>query len=79
MNIKKITKKLSKARDEITEKEEISYEIKQALEGMVKAQNDNKSPINFEPKTLSGRILTDDQRHRLRLIEKTGTGSNAIH
>jgi phage gpG-like protein len=80
MDIKKLTKKLSKARDDIVKNQEISPEMKQVLESVVMKELDNeKKPTPFESKTVTGRILTDEQHYRLRLIEKTGTGSTAIH
>jgi len=79
VNFKKLTNKLSKARDEIIQKEEISPEIEKILESMMDAHGLTTKKTTFEPKTISGRLLTDEQHYRLRLIEKTGTGSTSIH
>jgi len=80
MDIKKLTKKLSKARDDIVNNHEISEENEKLLESLL------FEPVEVEQNALKQRmakndnkILTDEQHYRLRLIEKTGTGSTAIH
>jgi len=91
MNLKKITKNLSSVRDSIDENGEITPEDEQALKDLVSetiavAKNDLKDlrehgiempkmPIPHN----DNQPLTTEQRFRLSLMEKTGTGSFEIH
>ena len=89
MNIKKITQKLSKVRDNTSETGKISEADKDALRALVQETIDNaQSNLAELPKNISSFLpiadndnqeLTSEQKFRLRLIEKTGTGSASIH
>lgn len=90
MNLKKVTKKLSKVRDSIRDNGEISLEDEQILKSLIGdtidiAQSDLK---DLPPKIVNRHMplpendntpLTTEQRFRLRLMEKTGTGSVSVH
>lgn len=90
MNLKKITNALTKVRDniddhggEMTEADEdLLYELlKDTIDF---AQDDLKAlPKNIEPflpiPNNDNSELSSEQKYRLRLIEKTGTGSASIH
>lgn len=89
MNIKKITKKLSNVRDNLTETGALSEEDKEELRALVQETLDNapqglaQLPKNIGPylpmAENDNKDLTTEQKFRLRLIEKTGTGSASIH
>lgn len=89
MNIKKITKKLSNIRDHLADNGMLSREDKEELRTMVQETLDNApEKLSQLPKNISPYLpiadndntpLTPDQKLRLRLMEKTGTGSCSIH
>ncbi len=90
MNIKKINKKLSKIRDNVLDTDHISEEDKADLLSLVqeaimqsKADEQNKLPKDISPylpiADNDNKVLTTEQKFRLRLIEKTGTGSSYVH
>jgi len=90
MNIKKITQKLSKIRDNTLDNDYICDEDRDDLLEMVHdalleehpefVEEAKRNIVHFTP--LPGNDnsdLTTDQKFRLRLMEKTGTGSASIH
>ena len=89
MDIKDIQAKLKELRDRIKQDGHISPVSEQQLKDIL---NDTLISANGELATIQQRlntkmtmragndnILSDDQKKRLRLIEKTGTGSHAVH
>lgn len=71
MNVKKVIEKLTEVRDNICQEDGMTLETQEILESLLrhpmpKPENDNKP-------------LTVEQKFRLRLVEKTGTGSTLIH
>ncbi len=71
MNVKKVIEKLTEVRDNILEEDEMTLETREILEALVRhpiprPENDN-APLSAE------------QKFRLRLMEKTGTGSISVH
>lgn len=91
MNLKKVTKRLSTVRDSISENGEVTAEDEQALKDLV---NETIAIAKHDLKDLRGgsmnmptmpvphndnQPLTTEQRFRLSLMEKTGTGSFEIH
>lgn len=90
MNLKKVTQKLSKVRDSIRENGEISAENEEILKSLIGdtitvAQSDlKKLPNKMKNRHMplpenDNTPLTSEQKFRLRLMEKTGTGSTSIH
>ncbi|NQZ14745.1 MAG: hypothetical protein HRT94_07985 [Alphaproteobacteria bacterium] len=88
MNLKKVTKKLAKVRDSIREHGGVTPEDEQALKDLVNQTiSIAKDELNNLPQkeyTLpvphnDNRPLSSDQRFRLSLVEKTGTGSSSVH
>tara|TARA_B100000949_G_C14042434_1_gene350111 strand:- start:187 stop:402 length:216 start_codon:yes stop_codon:yes gene_type:complete len=71
MNIKKVAKQLANARDGIKENGGMTPETREALQALI--QNPMPRPEN------DNTPLTSEQKFRLRLMEKTGTGSTSIH
>ena len=89
MDIKDIQAKLKELRDRIKQDGHISPLSEQQLKDIL---NDTLISANGELATIQQRlntkmtiragndnILSDDQKKRLRIIEKTGTGSYAVH
>ena len=90
MNLKKVTKKLSTVRDSISENGEVTAQDEQALKDLVNetiaiAKHDLKdlrSGMNMPKMPIphnDNLPLTTEQRFRLSLTKKTGTGSQEIH
>ncbi len=90
LKLKKVTEKLAKVRDSLTDKTEISAENEEILKSLIGdtidiAQKDLPSLPNsirsrFMPKPENDNTpLSTEQKFRLRLMEKTGTGSSSIH
>lgn len=90
MNLKKITKKLAQVRDNTRENGSISPEDEQLLRSLIgdtisMAQSDlKKLPKKVQNRHMpipenDNTPLTSEQKFRLRLMEKTGTGSYSIH
>ncbi len=89
MDLKDIQNKLKELRDRIKSDGQISPESEQALKDILASTlvsaNDELSTIqNRLNATMAMRagndnVLSDDQKKRLRIIEKTGTGSQAVH
>lgn len=90
MNLKKVTKKLAKVRDSIRENGEISAENEEILRSLIgDTINIAQSDLQNLPNKMINRQmplpendntpLTSEQKFRLRLMEKTGTGSVSIH
>ncbi len=89
MSFKKITKALSDVRNNIRVTGEVTMSDRQALQELVE-ETIKASPDELKalPRKVTGRIafpgndnkmLTPDQRYKLRIIEKTGTGSTSVH
>lgn len=89
MDIKDIQAKLKELRDRIKQDGHISPLSEQQLKDIL---NDTLISANGELATIQQRlntkmtmragndnILSDDQKKRLRIIEKAGTGSHAVH
>lgn len=89
MNLKRITHKLSKIRDNTRENGSLSEEDVMLLKDLLGdtialAHEDLKNlPKNISPYLPTphndNSCLTTEQKFRLRLMEKTGTGSISIH
>ena len=90
MNLKKITKKLAQVRDNTREKGTISPEDEKILRSLIGdtisiAQSDlQKLPKRVQNRHMpvpenDNTPLTAEQKFRLRLMEKTGTGSHSVH
>ena len=93
MNLKKITRTLSRIRKNVRETGDITPEDEDILRDMLGAQlaeffendndNDNNSQTMVEMPELSAdndnAVLNRDQKYRLGLIEKSDSGSYAIH
>jgi len=83
MNIKKVAEKLAEIRDNAKDNGTLSEEDKIELKSLVgdtitMAQTDLKKLTRPEAHN-DNKELSADQTFRLRLIEKTGTGSKSIH
>ena len=89
MDLKDIQIKLKELRDRIKDEGGISEISEQELKAIL---NDTLLSANTELSTIQNRlnatmamragndnVLSDDQKKRLRIIEKTGTGSYAVH
>lgn len=89
MDLKDIQEKLKALRDRIKDEGCISptaeLELKTILNDTLVSANDELSSIqnrlNAKMVIRAGNdnILSDDQKKRLRIVEKTGTGSHAVH
>lgn len=90
MNIKKLAKKLSKIRDNTMDNDYISKKDREDLLALVHDTLIDADPMltdapasNVVPYLPTAdndnKPLTSDQKFRLRLMEKTGTGSTSIH
>ena len=89
MDLKDIQEKLKALRDRIKDEGSISplseQELKSILNDTLVSANDELTAIqNRLNATMAIRagndnVLSDDQKKRLRIIEKTGTGSCAVH
>jgi hypothetical protein len=89
MDMNDIQKKLKDLRDRIREDGSISdvseKELRALLDNALITANGDLSDIQMKlSATLALRAgndneLSDDQKKRLRIIEKTGTGSHAVH
>lgn len=87
MNLKKVTQKLSKVRDSIRDNGKISAEDEKTLKSLIgdtiniaQSELPNKMKNRHMPLPENDNTpLTTEQRFRLRLMEKTGTGSTSIH
>jgi len=89
MDLKDIQKKLKELRDRIKTDGHISavseQELKDILASTLVSANDELATIQNRLNTTmamragNDNILSDDQKKRLRIIEKTGTGSCAVH
>lgn len=90
LKLKKITEKLAQVRDHITENGEISAENERILKSLIGdtltiAQSDLKNlPNKMRNRHMptpenDNKPLSTEQKFRLRLMEKTGTGSHSIH
>lgn len=89
MDLKDIQKKLKELRDRIKTEGHISATSEQELKDilastLVSANNElstiqNKLNTTMAMRAGNDNILSDDQKKRLRIIEKTGTGSCAVH
>ena len=90
LKLKKVTEKLAKVRDSLTDNAEISAEDEEILKSLI---GDTIDIANEDLKNLPNAMrqramprpendnspLSADQKFRLRLMEKTGTGSSSIH
>jgi len=89
MDIKDIQQKLKELRDRIKDEGRISPDSEAQLKMIL---NDTLISANDELTAIQDRLsatmalragndnaLSDDQKKRLRIIEKTGTGSHAVH
>ncbi len=92
MNLKKVTKKLAEIRDHVGENGKLSDKDKTELKLLVtetikiaqdKSKKKNTTMVmpDFENIVVhnDNQALNTDQTFRLRLVEKTGTGSHLIH
>ncbi|MFA5592530.1 MAG: hypothetical protein WC989_04370 [Micavibrio sp.] len=89
MDLKDIQEKLQALRDRIKEDGHISPESERALQDLLSTSlistNEELSAaqarLNAAMAVRAGNdnALSDDQKKRLRLMEKTGTGSYAVH
>lgn len=89
MDMKDIQKKLKDLRDRIREEGSISHdsekELRLILEDTLVSANSELNVIQMKLTTAlslragNDNLLSDDQKSRLRIIEKTGTGSHAVH
>lgn len=90
MKLKKVTEKLSKVRENLCDKGSISKEDEEILrsllgdtlnlahEDLLKLPHSVRSRNMPMPEN-DNSLLTSEQKFRLRLIEKTGTGSMSVH
>lgn len=90
MKFRKINKALSEVRNNISATGQVSEADRKKLESLLQ-QKITVAKEEIErtlPNRIMGRIesprndntpLTAEQRFKLRLMEKTGTGSNAVH
>ncbi len=89
MDIKDIQAKLKELRDRIKSDGQITPQSEEDLKAIL---NDTLISANTELTALQGKLnarmamqagndngLSEDQKKRLRIIEKTGTGSSAVH
>jgi len=89
MDIKDIQKKLAVLRDRIRAEGQISADSETELKNIL---NDTLASANQELTSIQNRLtatmamragndnpLSDEQKKRLRLVEKTGTGSDMVH
>jgi hypothetical protein len=89
MNLKDIQKKLKTLRDRIKDEGSISAsseaELRSILNDTLITANDEllaiQDKLNTQLSLRAGNdnVLSDEQKKRLRIIEKTGTGSYAVH
>lgn len=89
MDLKDIQKKLKDLRDRIKDEGGISAkseaELKAILSDTLVTANDELESIQerlnatMAIRAGNDNVLSDDQKKRLRIIEKTGTGSHAVH
>ena len=90
LKLKKVTEQLEKLRGDICDNGEISSENEQTLKSLIgdtidiaqsdlkKLPNSMRSRFMPEPEN-DNEELTSEQKFRLSLMEKTGTGSHSIH
>lgn len=89
MDLKEIQKKLKDLRDRIRNDgcitPESQQELKSLLSDTLVTANDELTAIQQRLNTTltlragNDNVLSDEQKKRLRIIEKTGTGSHAVH
>lgn len=89
MDLKDIQEKLKELRDRIRAEGCISEtseeELKSLLNNTVISAHDQLATIQTKLsatmaiRATNDNILTPDQKKRLSIVEKTGTGSNAVH
>lgn len=89
MDIKDIQAKLKELRDRIKKDGHISpaseQQLKDILNDTLISANDKLATIQQRLNTKmtmragNDNVLSDDQKKRLRMIEKAGTGSYAVH
>ncbi len=90
LKLKKVTEKLSKVRDNICDNGSISAENEEILRALIGDTIDiahkdlPKLPNKMKTRTMplaenDNTPLNTEQKFRLRLMEKTGTGSISIH
>jgi hypothetical protein len=88
MNLKHVAKRLSKVRDSIREQGGVTAEDEKALQDLVNetigCAKQELSKIPQRTKDMpaphnDNQPLNKDQRLRLSLVEKTGTGSASVH
>jgi hypothetical protein len=89
MDIKDIQEKLKQLRDRIKDEGYISptaeLELKAILNDTLISANEEVTSIqerlnaSMAMRAGNDNILSDDQKKRLRIVEKTGTGSHAVH
>lgn len=90
LKLKKVTEKLAKVRDSLCEKSALSAEDEATLKSLLgetlyMAQDElQKMPNSIRARYMplaenDNTALTPEQKFRLRLMEKTGTGSTSIH
>ena len=80
MNLKKVTKKLTSVRDSIRADGKISPETEEVLKSLItEPVTVNQGRFRTPQPQNDNQVLTAEQKFRLRLMEKTGTGSTSIH
>ncbi|MEM6811204.1 MAG: hypothetical protein AAF549_01930 [Pseudomonadota bacterium] len=83
MNLKKIAQKLSEIKDVVGENGTLNEQDRAELKAFISEEatslNDNKVVFMKPVAHNDNDPLTADQHFRLRLMEKTGTGSHSIH
>jgi hypothetical protein len=89
MDLKDIQKQLKELRDRIKREGYVSpeseHQLKEIMNDTLVSAKDElavmQDRLNATMSMRAGNdnVLSDDQKKRLRLIEKTGTGSHAVH
>ena len=80
INLKKVTEKLTSVRDSIREEGELNAEAEEILKSLItEPLTVNQGRFRTPRPQNDNTALTAEQKFRLRLMEKTGTGSTSIH
>jgi hypothetical protein len=80
MNLKKVTKKLTSVRDSIRAEGKMTDEAEEILKSLVNEPvTVNQRRFRTPQPDNDNQPLSPEQKFRLRLMEKTGTGSTSIH
>lgn len=83
MDVKKIVGKLKRSRSKLLQDQTLSEEDRKLLMCLNLEEDVEKNIMTLKElvsrKNLNMPSLTDEQHYKLRLIEKSGTGSHKIH